>query len=158
MAVANEPEWKPVPESPLDEPIEPANYLERIEAVIASLQETGSAKVNHSGEGYLWKFRYGTVDVFVQLTGLGEEDTLTIWAPVLKLPAKDEAKLMRQLLEMNWADTFEARFGIFQDEVMVLTSRTLAGLSATEIARAVTVVANVADDNDDVLKFQFGAS
>jgi hypothetical protein len=49
---------------------------------------------------------------FVQLTGLTDEDTFSAWAAVLKLPAQNEAQLMRKLLEMNWSGTFEACFGI----------------------------------------------
>lgn len=138
------------------------NYVEIIETVIASLEEKDSAMVNHPEDGgYLWKFNYGSVEIFIQLTGTHDEDTLTVWSPVLSLPAKDEPKLMRQLLEMNWGETFEARFGIFQGgeqaQVVVVTSRTVADLSATEISRAITIVANVADDNDEVLQFQYGA-
>jgi len=83
-------------------------------------------------EGYVWKFRYGSV--FVQLTGLADEDTFTVWSSVLKLPANDEVRLMRHLLEMNWSGTFEACFGIFNDQVVVLSTRTLAELSPGEIS------------------------
>jgi len=41
----------------------------------------------------------------------------------------DEVRLMRHLLEMNWSGTFEACFGIFNDQVVVLSTRTLAELS-----------------------------
>jgi len=71
----------------------------------------------------VWKFRYGSVEVFVQLTGLADEDTFTVWSSVLKLPANDEVRLMRHL-EMNWSGTFEACFGIFNDQVVVLSTRT----------------------------------
>jgi len=136
----------------------PPNYVEMIETVISSMEEEGSAVVNHGeeGQGHLWRFNYGTITVYVQLTGTTDEDALKVWSSVLPLPARDEGKLMRQLLEMSWDKTFEARFGIFNDEVVVLSCRTVADLSAGEISRAITVVANVADDNDEVLQLQFG--
>jgi len=65
---------------------------------------------------------------------------------VLKLPANDEVRLMRHLLEMNWSGTFEACFGIFNDQVVVLSTRTLAELSPGEISRIITVVATIADE------------
>lgn len=134
------------------------NYVEVIQTVIASLQQDESAMVSHTQEGYLWKFKYGSVEVFVQLAGLKDEDTLTVWASVLQLPAKGEERLMRQLLEMNWSGTFEACFGIFNDQVVVLSTRTLAELSPGEISRLITVVATIADENDEALQSEFGAA
>ena len=133
-------------------------HVEVIQTVIASLQQDESAMVSHTQEGYLWKFKYGSIEVFVQLTGVSDQDTLTVWASVLHLPAKDETRLMRQLLEMNWSDTFEACFGIFDDQVVVLSTRTLAELSPGEISRLITVVATIADENDEALQSEFGAA
>jgi hypothetical protein len=127
-----------------------------IETVIASLDNGQTAMVNRSDAGHLWKFKYGTVEVFVQLTGLSEADTLTVWAAVLKLPAKDEPKLMRQLLERNWSNTLEARFGIVNDDVVVVTSRSIADLSPSELSRAITIVATIADESDEPLIAEFG--
>jgi hypothetical protein len=134
-----------------------ANHLEVIETVISSLQEDESAMVSQSEQGHLWKFQYGTVEVFVQLTGLTDEDTFTVWATVLKLPAKNEAQLMQKLLKMNWSDTFEARFSIFGDQVVVNSTRTVAELSPGEVSRNITVVATVANDNDEALVAEFGS-
>lgn len=134
------------------------NHVDLIQTVIASLQQDESAMVSQTQSAYIWKFKYGSVEVFVQLTGLSDEDIFTVWAPVLKLPAKDEARLMRQLLEMNWSGTFEACFGIFNDQVVVLSTRTLAELSPSEISRIITIVATIADDNDEALQSEFGAA
>jgi hypothetical protein len=133
------------------------NHVEVIENVIDSLEQDDSAMVSHTPEGgYLWKFNYGSVEVFVQLTGTTDEDTITVWSVVLKLPVKDEPKLMRQLLEMNCSSTFEARFGIIDDKVVVISTRTLAELSPGEVSRLITIVATIADNNDEVLQFEFG--
>ncbi|GAX43657.1 hypothetical protein NIES4075_46720 [Tolypothrix sp. NIES-4075] len=135
------------------------NHVEIIENVIDTLEQDDSAMVNHAAEGgTLWKFKYGSVEVFVQLNGTTDEDTLTVWSTVLKLPAKDEPKLMRQLLEMNCSSTFEARFGIIENQVVVIAIRTLADLSAGEVSRLITVVASIADNNDDTLQSEFGAT
>ncbi|BAY17513.1 hypothetical protein NIES2109_11620 [Nostoc sp. HK-01] len=135
------------------------NHLEVIENVIDSLEQDDSAMVSHTPEGaYLWKFNYGSVEVFVQLTGTTDEDTITVWSVVLKLPANDEPKLMRQLLEMNCSSTFEARFGIIENKVVVISTRTLAELSPGEVSRLITIVATIADNNDEVLQSNFGAA
>ena len=132
------------------------DIVDVIETVISSLEDGDSAMVNHSNEGYLWTFRYGTVNIFVQLTGTTDEDTLTVWSSVLKLPAQNEPKLMRKLLEMNWSDTFESRFCILGNDVVISTTRVVAELSAGEISRNITVVATIADEQDEILAAEFG--
>ena len=133
------------------------NHVEVIETVIASLQQNDSAMVSQNDSGYLWKFQYGSVEVFVQLTGQTDEDTFKAWSSILKLPTKDDTRLMRRLLEMNWSDTFEASFGIFEEQIVVLSSRTVAELSPGEVSRLITVVATIADQNDEALQSEFGA-
>jgi hypothetical protein len=135
-----------------------ANYVDVIETVIASMEQNDSAMVSRNDTGYLWKFRYGSVEVFVQLTGTQDEDILTVWSPVLSLPARNEPQLMRHLLEMNCGETFEASFGISGDQVVVLASRPLADISAGEISRIMTIVATIADENDEALLAEYGAA
>ncbi|MBA2750496.1 MAG: YbjN domain-containing protein [Tatlockia sp.] len=135
-----------------------SSHLDVIQTVIASLEQDNSAMVSHTDSSYLWKFKYGSVEVFVQLSGLAEEDTIAVWAKVLNLPTKNDAGLMRKLLEMNWNNTFEACFGIDKEQVVVLSSRTLAELSPGEISRIITIVATIADDNDEALQAEFGAA
>jgi hypothetical protein len=132
------------------------NYVEVIETVISSLEQDQSAMVSHSEDGgYLWKFKYGSVEVFVQLPGTSDEDTLSVWSSVLKLPVQDEAKLLRKLMEMNWSSTFESRFAIVENQVIVCSQRTLAELSPAEVSRNITIVATIADDNDEALQAEF---
>lgn len=137
---------------------ESINHVEVIENVIDTLDENDSAMVNHPSDGaYLWKFKYGSVEVFVQLTGTSDEDTITIWSSVLKLPANDEPTMMRQLLRMNCSSTLEARFGIVENQVVVISTRILEDLSPAEASRLITIVATIADDNDEDLQSKFGA-
>ena len=135
---------------------ENSTHQEVIETVISSLDRENTAMVSHTDEGSLWKFQYGSVEVFVQLTGETDNDLLTVWANVLKLPAKDESTLMRKLLEMNWSGTFETCFSIHDNRVLVSSQRTVADLHPGEISRIITLVANIADDNDDILQTEFG--
>lgn len=138
------------------EPETTITYTEEIEMVIAGLAKDQKVMVGESDAGHLWKFQYGSVEVFVQLTGDTEDDTLTVWSPVLKLPAKNEATLIRKLLEMNWLSTYESHFAINNQQVIALSNRTLAGITPAEISRIITVVATIADDNDDDLQAEFG--
>ncbi|MEL6161903.1 MAG: YbjN domain-containing protein [Cyanobacteria bacterium J06623_5] len=128
-----------------------ATHVEVIETVISSLEQDDSAMVNRSESGYLWKFKYGSVDVFVQLSGETDDDTLTTWSPVHTLPVQNEAEMMRKLLEMNCGNTFEACFGLLDQSVVVFASRTLKDINPSEISRLMTIVASIADENDDEL-------
>ena len=132
-----------------------SSHQEVIETVISSLDLNDTAMVNHGEEGSVWKFQYGSVQVFVQLTGETDDDLLTVWATVLKLPAKDESGLMRRLLEMNWSGTLETCFSIQNDTVVVSAQRTVADMSPGEVSRIITLVANIADDNDELLQEEF---
>ncbi len=134
------------------------SYVEVIETVISSLEQEGTAMVNHSEGGHLWKFQYGTVDVYVQLSGESDDDTLTTWSPVHKLPVQNEAEMMRRLLEMNCGNTFEACFGLIDQSVVVFSSRTLKDINASEISRLMTIVASIADENDEVLLKDYPAA
>ena len=132
------------------------NYIENIETVIAGMAEEQKVMVAQNETGHLWKFKYGTVDVYVRLTGETDDDTLTVWSYVLKLPAKNEPELMRKLLQMNWLSTMESHFAIVDNQIVVVATRTVAELSPGEISRAITIVATLADDNDEPLIEEFG--
>jgi hypothetical protein len=143
-------------ESIADELIEQKSTCnEIIETVIASLEQNDSAMVSQTDSTYLWRFQYGSVQVFVQLTGEEDEDLLTVWAEVLSLPVRDEVGLMRKLLAMNCAATFEASFGIIDKQVVIHLQRTVADISPGEISRAITLIATLADDNDEALRAAF---
>ncbi len=132
------------------------SYIEGIETVIASMAEERKAMVAQTEKGHLWKFKYGSVEVFVELSGETDDDTLTVWSYVLKLPAKNESELMRKLLEMNWLSTMESHFAIVDNQIVIVATRTVAELSPGEISRAITIVATLADDHDEVLIAEFG--
>lgn len=77
---------------------------------------------------------------------------------MLKLPvAPDKSTaLFEQLLRSNWLETWEARFCLREDEVALHTMRTLDSIDPAEISRAITIVATLADEYDEVLIEQFG--
>ncbi len=134
------------------------SVIDAIETVIDSLDSGNSAMVSHGQQGNLWKFQYGSVEVFVQLTGTSAEDVLTVWAKVLGLPVQNEAMLNRKLLELNWSTTFEARFAIVDQQVVAMSTRSVEDLSASEISRAITIVAGIADEQDEALQATFPAA
>ncbi len=137
---------------------ETLNYTDIIETVISSLDQHNNVLVNASADGHIWKFKYGSVDVFIQLTGSSEDDSFTVWSPVLQLPVQNETQLMQKLLELNWLSTFEAHFSMFNQQVVAVTSRSVADLSPGEISHLITLVATIADDHDEGLQAEFPAA
>lgn len=134
------------------------SFHDAIVTVITVLKEEGAdAFEREEGDGHFWTFRYGTVDVFVHLTGETSEDSLTVWAPVLNLPSKDDAALSKELLDKNWQETSEARFAFWDNKVVVNSVRSLADTTPSDISRAITVVATLADDYDEPLIEKYGA-
>ncbi|MGF1499346.1 MAG: YbjN domain-containing protein [Elainellaceae cyanobacterium] len=144
----------------LDEEAYSTGLIDMIETVISSLEQDDSAMVSHTEQGHLWKFCYGTVQVYVRLTGITDEDTFTVWSNLLNLPSDPakQAPLMRKLLSMNWSDTFEASFCLLGDEVVIAATRAVAELSPGEISRNITIVATIADEQDDLLREEFDIS
>ncbi|MDY6785412.1 MAG: YbjN domain-containing protein [Cyanobacteriota bacterium] len=135
---------------------EQTSRREVIENAISSLDSEETAMVSKGEEGFLWKFQYGTVEVFVQMTGETDEDMFAVWATVLPLPAKDEPALLRKLMEMNWQETFEACFGIYNEQIVLSAKRTVADLSPEEVSRTITLVAAIADEQSEPLQAEFG--
>ncbi|PLS68849.1 MAG: YbjN domain-containing protein [Cyanobacteria bacterium M5B4] len=129
------------------------SHTETIETVISAMDADQSAMVNQTGN--VWKFRYGTVNVAVSITGQEPTDTFTVVATVMPLPVQDELGLFRYLLEKNAVDTFESHFAIENDQVIVISSRSVEDLSAAEISRIITIVATIADEYDEELKEKF---
>ncbi|MEL6491744.1 MAG: YbjN domain-containing protein [Cyanobacteria bacterium J06621_3] len=135
-----------------------SSFVDVIETVISSLEQDSSAMVNHSEEGHTWKFQYGSVEVYVRLSGETEEDMFTTWSPVHKLPVQSEPEMMRKLLEMNCGSTFEACFGLIDQSVVVFATRTLKDINPSEISRLMTIVASIADENDEELLKNYPAA
>jgi hypothetical protein len=57
---------------------------------------------------------------------------------------------------MNCTGTLEARFGIIENRVVVISTRSVEDLSPAEVSRLITIVGTIADDNDEILQSQFG--
>ncbi|MEO0854958.1 MAG: YbjN domain-containing protein [Cyanobacteria bacterium J06648_11] len=137
----------------LEEELDPVSFADLIATVISSLKD--DVAYENRENGHTWTFKYGSADVFVHLSGETEDDTLTVWSPVLEQPFSNKAELFETLLAKNWSDTLEARFSLWNGKIVLHASRTLADISPGEISRAITLVATLADEHDDLLKQSF---
>jgi hypothetical protein len=134
--------------------IEPSfSFAETIQTIIAGMDSEKTAVVNQTND--TWKFKYGTVDVLVNITGDQPSDTFTVLSNVISSPFNDEARMMKLLLEKNASETFEAHFALQNDQVIVIASRSVEDLSPAEISRLITIVSAIADSNDENLKAEF---
>ncbi len=156
MTTAEQPNLTNDAEELIEDAMAAVKPSEEIETVLAGIAEDNKVMVAESQGSRIWQFEYGSATVFVQLTGETDEDTITVWSPILQLPAKNEEQLMKKMLQMNWLSTFESHFAIAENQVVVVSSRILADISPSEISRIITIVATVADDNDDNFKAEFG--
>ncbi|QHU99310.1 YbjN domain-containing protein [Synechocystis sp. CACIAM 05] len=147
----------PTPElaNPTMDEMTPASHHDVVETVISGMAQENSAFVQDNDQGSIWKFAYGSVEVLVQLTGEGENDLFRVWAEVMPLPT-DPGQLLAEVMQLNWSDTFEACFAVRENHLVALHQRTVADLSPSEISRAITLVATLADDHDDRLKEKYG--
>ena len=156
MTTAEQPNLTNDAEELIEDAMAAVTPSEEVETVLAGIAKDNKVMVAESQGSRIWQFEYGSATVFVQLTGETDEDTITVWSPILQLPVKNEAQLMKKMLQMNWLSTFESHFAIAENQVVVVSSRILADISPSEISRIITIVATVADDNDDNFKAEFG--
>lgn len=88
-----------------------------------------------------------------------DDDLLAVSSPVIALPTENLLPLFRRLLGLNLDDTRDASFALNEssDKVELRVKRPLDNLDYEEFERAVTTVAEVADEYNDRLADEFGA-
>jgi hypothetical protein len=94
----------------------------------------------------------------VRLNVLEEHGVLLLLAPIMRVPARDEAACYRRLLELSFLATSDAAFAIDRktDQVYLRILRRLEGLDYEELEDLLHTIASVADEWDDKLRAQFG--
>jgi hypothetical protein len=65
---------------------------------------------------------------------------------------------MRRLLELNATELTGAAFGLRENEVVLTTDRSTAGLDPVELEEMIRRVASYADHYDDTLTVEFGGT
>jgi hypothetical protein len=127
-----------------------ARFSERATMPSVELDETGYAQV-----------RKGSASVGVNV--LEDHGVLLILAPVLEIQrvaSTQREDLYRKLLELSFLTTADASFALDaqKDEVYARALRRLSGLDYEEFEDLLATVARVADDWDDELRRQYGAT
>lgn len=123
---------------------------------IAIFDNNGLRWVEQEG-GY--SLRFASARVLVGFTPLGEQTVIALRAPVLHdVPLDDGASAALQALnELNRATHF-GKWTLYEDERLIVVEYDLLGnhLQENELMTALTMLARLADQQDDFLQRKFG--
>jgi hypothetical protein len=119
-----------------------------------------TTRIPGDGETSAYALKRGSARVIVAVHGVGDEGTLRVVAPVVKVPAdaSKHAAFYRRLLDLNGKEIQGAAFGMFGDDAVVITERPVKDLDASEVEGAIRSVGRVADRWDDALAAEFGTT
>jgi len=145
---------------------QPKNDLQRAVALVEQTVRTlgldpAQARLKSAGVVDAYSLQRGSASLLVMLQeGSRPEDkgSIRVVAPVVALPNHSAAQLtlFRRLLEANGKELANAAFAIVNDQVAVISERTVEDLDASEVDRMIRTVGRVADRYDDALASEFG--
>lgn len=123
---------------------------------VAIFDNNGLRWVEQEG-GY--SLRFASARVLVGFTPLGEQTVIALRAPVLHdVPLDDGASAaLHALNDLNRATHF-GKWTLYEDERVIVVEYDLLGdyLQENELMTALTALARLADQQDDVLQRQLG--
>ena len=135
-----------------------AKAIQLVEATIKALGvDPEKARIPGDSATVAFALRRGSARVVIAVARAEGGGTLRVLAPVVRVPPADkEAAVYRRLLEMNARDVAGAAFGIFGDDIVASSERSVRDLDASEVEAIVRAVGKVADRFDDALAKEFG--
>lgn len=129
-----------------------------IESVIRSLGlDPASATIPGDTATKVYALKRGSARVLVAVHEAESGGTFRVLSPCVRLGASPKPDFLRHLLELNAREVVGAAFGIFGDEVVVVSERSVKDLDASEVESVIRNVGRIADRYDDALAQQFGA-
>jgi hypothetical protein len=137
-----------------------SDHAAAVALVEASIQKIGidpaTARIPGDAHTAAFALRRGSARVVVAVHG-GAHGVLRVVAPVVKVPADAASAngLFRRVLELNGREIHGSAFGIFGDDVVAITERSLVDLDASEVEAAIRGVGAIADKWDDTLAKEF---
>jgi hypothetical protein len=124
--------------------------------VLAILESNGLSCSEVDG-GYA--MRFSSAVLLLGFTTVGRQTVITLRAPVLRdIPlASGASALLARLNELNCASHF-GKWGFYESERLVVLEYDLLGdhLQENELMTALTTLARLADQQDDLLQREFG--
>jgi hypothetical protein len=135
-----------------------ADATAMVNAYLARFKERADTSIQPLDEHGYTQARKGSATIGLNV--LDDHGLLLLLAPVMPVPAHDREAFYRRLLELSFLTTADAAFAIdaAKDEVFVRALRRLSGLDYEEFEDLLDTVGRVADDWDDALRREFGAT
>lgn len=132
-----------------------------VEASIVALGiDPAQSRVATSDGSHGFALRRGSAAIFVAVhppSAANVEGTLRVVAPVVRGWAPDrELGLYKRLLEANAGELVGVAFGLRDQEIVLVTERSVRDLDASEVDAMIRSVGRVADRFDDLLAKEFG--
>ncbi len=130
-----------------------------IEALGVNPAET---RIGASDGSHRWSLRRGSAAILVAVLPPSEAapaGSLRVVAPVVRVPPEDRMlPLARRLLEANARELRGVAFGLREEDVVLISERSLQDLDASEVSSVVRAIGSAADRYDDLLAQEFGTS
>lgn len=116
------------------------------------------SKLRNDAEGIVrWVFPAGGIEVFLCLIQYDKGATLKLIAPILYLPKEKLLPFYRRCLELNM-ELMHCSLGALDDKICLVSERPAYGLDKEELEGTLSYIATAADDLDDRLANEFGAT
>jgi hypothetical protein len=124
--------------------------------VLAILKSNGLRWAEHNGD---LTMRFSSALLWLRFVVVGHQTVIALRAPILRrLPLESQGPtLLARLNELNCHSRF-GKWALYPDEQLVALEYDLLGdhLQENELMTAVTLIARLADQQDDVLQKEFG--
>lgn len=131
--------------------------LRLIESVIKGLGlDPASATIPGDAATKAYALKRGSARVVVAVHATENGGTFRVLSPCVRIEAGTSPDLFKHLLELNARELVGAAFGVFGDEVVVVSERSVKDLDASEVEAAIRNVGRIGDRYDDALAQRFG--
>ena len=110
------------------------------------------------GEGFVgWWIGRGSALIYITINQNQAVPTVSIFSPILFLPEDNILPLYRRCLEIN-AGLICCALAVNGDQIAVVSERPIEGLDSEEFAGTLFYLSEIADDLDNKLADEFGAT
>ncbi len=117
-------------------------------------------QVSATEGGAAWALLFGSAAVMIALNpSSGKQSArIRIVSPVVKIGGELNPELLRRLLELNGTTLPGVSFGLVNDEIVLVSERSIRGLDRPEVEETIAMIGYYADKYDDLLVLEFGGT
>lgn len=132
-----------------------------VNKLVVELGMTVESTFNTEKKAWYWKTGSAPIEVFIEEVPVGEgtREFLRVFSPVMKVPAGKELEVYKKLLELN--DSYLGlKLTLMKDsnQVYATFERDIVGMDYNELKTCILDLEWWADDLDDKLIAEFGAT